>query len=162
MAAFDDAITKLLWPEKRLGFGSVYRTSAESWLVVDEVYLPDLLVKLLRLKGAIEPGERELRLGPIPKGTPVNLIANINNELSFEPSRIHDLVEVLFKVKKALKRIRKENLDSRQSTELLKTLVPDLLEVNKCPDFVTDRGHTFGSQLGDRDKQALIAFLKTF
>jgi len=40
-------------------------------------------------------------------------------------------------------------------------LAPMLLEVSTCPDFVTDRGHTFGSTLSDSDKLALIEFLKT-
>jgi hypothetical protein len=38
--------------------------------------------------------------------------------------------------------------------------VPALLKVSKCPDFVTDRGHLFGTGLADDDKRALIAWLK--
>jgi hypothetical protein len=37
-----------------------------------------------------------------------------------------------------------------------------MLEVNTCPDFIEDRGHTFGSHLSDEDKKALIEYLKTF
>ena len=44
-----------------------------------------------------------------------------------------------------------------------------LLELNKCPDFVVNRGHYFGNgqtadepSLSDDDKHALIEFLKTF
>jgi hypothetical protein len=44
-----------------------------------------------------------------------------------------------------------------------------MLAVSKCPDFVVNRGHYFGTgrvpgepALSDRDKRALIAFLKTF
>jgi hypothetical protein len=44
---------------------------------------------------------------------------------------------------------------------MTQALVPDLLAVSKCPDFVTDRGHTFGSKLADSDKRALIEYLKT-
>jgi hypothetical protein len=40
--------------------------------------------------------------------------------------------------------------------------VPDLLALNKCPDFVTDRGHYFGTDLSDEDKRALIEFVKSF
>ena len=47
------------------------------------------------------------------------------------------------------------------ATARLRTLVPDLLEVSKCPDFVTDRGHTYGADLSDADKRALIAFIPT-
>ena len=48
-------------------------------------------------------------------------------------------------------------------------LAPTMLELSKCPDFVVNRGHYFGSDyfkeetgLTDSDKRALIAFLKTF
>jgi hypothetical protein len=41
--------------------------------------------------------------------------------------------------------------------------------MSKCPDFVVDRGHYFGTGafkeepgLSDEDKRALIEFLKTF
>ena len=37
-----------------------------------------------------------------------------------------------------------------------------LVEFSKCPDYVVNRGHYFGTQLSDTDKQALIAFLKMF
>ncbi len=47
-----------------------------------------------------------------------------------------------------------------------------MLELNKCPDFVVNRGHYFGTDrmraeenepgLSDDDKRALIEFVKTF
>jgi hypothetical protein len=44
-----------------------------------------------------------------------------------------------------------------------------MLKLSKCPDFVVNRGHYFGtnlspdgSTLSDDDKRALIEFLKTF
>jgi|SRR5579863_88438 hypothetical protein len=37
-----------------------------------------------------------------------------------------------------------------------------LLDKNLAPDFIEDHGHTFGSDLSDDDKRALIEFLKTF
>jgi hypothetical protein len=42
-----------------------------------------------------------------------------------------------------------------------KLLWASLLPRNLAPDFIEDRGHTFGSQLSDEDKRALIEFLKT-
>ena len=36
------------------------------------------------------------------------------------------------------------------------------LLADNAPDFVQDRGHTFGSSLSDSDKQALIEYVKTF
>jgi hypothetical protein len=44
---------------------------------------------------------------------------------------------------------------------LAKELVPILLAVSKCPDFLPDRGHTCGLTLSDSEKRALIEFLKT-
>jgi hypothetical protein len=47
-------------------------------------------------------------------------------------------------------------------------LIEPLLEVSKCPDYVINRGHYFGTDffseepgLSDQDKRALIEFLKT-
>ena len=40
------------------------------------------------------------------------------------------------------------------------TLFRGFLRNNVAPDFVLDRGHTFGAQLTDDDKRALIAYLK--
>ena len=39
--------------------------------------------------------------------------------------------------------------------------MPELLAANKCPDFIEDKGHYFGTDLTDGDKHALIEFLKT-
>ena len=36
------------------------------------------------------------------------------------------------------------------------------LWMDNAPDFVQDRGHTFGAELGDADKRALIEYGKTF
>jgi hypothetical protein len=53
----------------------------------------------------------------------------------------------------------------------LANLVDPLLELSKCPDFVVNRGHYFGTsyfrdkdepELSDDDKWALIEFLKMF
>jgi hypothetical protein len=44
---------------------------------------------------------------------------------------------------------------------VMKNLVPDLLELSKCPDLVEDKGHRFGATLPDADKEALNEFLKT-
>jgi hypothetical protein len=82
MEAFQDAIEKLLWPEKRLGSVSIYRTTAESWLELDRDMLPPLLRAALSAGGVIGRQNRAIRIGPIPQGTPVNLLANTDLELS--------------------------------------------------------------------------------
>ncbi len=58
-------------------------------------------------------------------------------------------------------RLTAEERDLR-AWEMLSTFVPELLEHSKCPDFIVNRGHYFGSSLAESDKRALIEFLKTF
>lgn len=148
MTVFNDSVEKLLWPEKREQ--KMYRTDRESYLVISGGVLPKLIRAGLELKG-----KEELRIGPIPKGTPVSLLSNINMEA--DPK---DLVRTIKGLSKSLIRIKKEKLNEAESTALLKELVPDLLSVSKCPDFVVNRGHTYGSDMGDEDKYALIEYLK--
>jgi hypothetical protein len=150
MRAFDDAITKLLWPQKRTGI--IRRTTAKSYIQVPGSYIPALL-----RDPALLDASGNLRIGPIPKGTPVNLLANID----LEASRV-DLAILLIDAAKKLREIDRQKMSDAQATAHLKRLVPQLLKLNKCPDFVEDRGHLFGTKLPDRDKRALIELLKTF
>lgn len=120
VAAYTDAMEKLLWPEKREGI--IHRTTQVSTL--------------------------SLPLGirvPIPQGMPVNLLANLN---------IRDAIAQL-DLRNALKDLRPEGGPRGK-------LVRVLLRANESPDFVEDRGHTFGSELPDEDKHALVEFVKTF
>jgi hypothetical protein len=146
MEAFDDAVEKLLWPEKRLGKDSIWRTQNECSIHLRKEFVPHALRHLADEDGYIN-------IGPIPKGTPINLLANL------EPNA--EQLLRLAGVGKAILKIRALNLPPEKATaELLKT-VPDLLDANKCPDFIEDQGHTFGSDLAEADKRALIEFLKT-
>jgi len=54
------------------------------------------------------------------------------------------------------------DLSSQEATAELGKAVPELVAANKCPDFVEDKGHYFGTDLPDSDKRALIEYLKTF
>lgn len=151
MAAFDDAAEKLLWPEKRLGPESIWRTRRESFLEIPIGVIPEHLQRPLR--DLVE--DDYLKIGPIPEGTPINLLANL------DPS-YRDLLRLIPRLKLSLLRIRLERMDADAAKEQLAKLVPDLLAASKCPDLVEDRGHTFGAGLEDGDKRALIEFLKTF
>ena len=121
IAAFNDAIEKMLWPEKRLGIRSIWLTSEDSAVPLESGY---------KLK--------------VPKGTPVNLFANID-----APN---------------LQLLRNDNFFTRFIGWLIgKGLLRDvLLRNNLSPDFVVDRGHTFGKDLSDADKRALIEYIRTF
>ncbi len=158
--AFEDAAEKLLWPEKRKGKDSIWRTSRDCQIQLQASRLPPLLVKVLRAKGHIEKdpdGTEYFRMGHIPQGTPVSLLANI------DPDADHTaMAELFIKLKTTLAEIKLKNLDAAATKQVLKEQVaPALFKVSKCPDLITDRGHTFGSDLPDADKRALIEYLKT-
>ena len=153
MQAFDDAAEKLLWPQKRLGLASVPRTTAESYIQIPASYLPAELQTLT--DGGF------LKIGPIPAGTPVDLIANADLDLS-TADKAADRVKLIAKAQADLLQIKLKHLDADAVQAVLKNLVPDLLKISKCPDFVEDRGHYFGTQLSDNDKRALIEYMKTF
>src|SRR5262249_29937517 len=110
--------------------------------------------------------EGMVEIGPIPKGTPINLLTN----LDLERNKL-ELATLLLKMKTALKKV--EGASDEEAAKVFKdpelNLVGDLLKLSKCPDFVVNKGHYFGtnlfteeSGLSDDDKFALIEYLKTF
>jgi len=148
MEAFNDAIEKLLWPEKRKGPDCIWRTSQRCSLHIRKEYVPWALRFRCDKDGYFS-------IGPIPAGTPINLIANL------EPS-FWDLLTLVPRIKADLDKIRDQQLDGEAAKKVFANLVPDLIKANKCPDFIEDKGHYFGTQMPDADKRALIEYLKTF
>ncbi|HEV8618075.1 MAG TPA: cytochrome c [Candidatus Udaeobacter sp.] len=146
MEAFNDAVEKLLWPEKRLNKASIWRTQNECSLHLRKEFVPKPLRRFAGSDGYV-------RIGPIPKGTPVNLIGNL------QPDFGQAVLGV--KILKALVKIHTMNLSPEQATTELIKAVPELLAANNCPDFIEDKGHYFGTDLPDNDKRALIEYLKT-
>ncbi len=143
MLAFDDAIHKLLSPETR---GQLYhRTYGTTYVTVEASALPWYQSAGAKLVGLAKDGV--VRVGPIPDGTPVNLIGNINAGGNDPKVGLWTLGATGWSF------LRKGPT---------KELEPDLIKVSACPDFLVDRGHEFGSQLSSQDKEALIEFLKTF
>jgi hypothetical protein len=102
-----------------------------------------------------------LRIGPIPAGTPIDLIANADLDLSNQ-DKVADRIQLIAKVQADLLKIKLNSLGSKAAQAVMSNLVPDLLKISKCADFVLDRGHTFGANLPDQDKHALIEYMKTF
>jgi hypothetical protein len=148
MDAFNDAIERLLWPEKRKGPDSIWRTSQRCSLHIRKEYVPCVLRFRCDKDGY-------LNVGPIPAGTTINLIANL------EPS-FWDMLTLVPRIKADLDKIRDQHLDDEAAKKVFANLVPDLVKANKCPDFIEDKGHYFGTELPDDDKRALIEYLKTF
>lgn len=97
-----------------------------------------------------------VRVGPIPRGTPVNLLMNM------DPEKRAETVRALVPLFRAVSRIKKDNLTGEAAYEVIaEEAGPALIEASKCPDYVLDRGHWFGEALDDHEKEELIAFLKT-
>jgi hypothetical protein len=53
-------------------------------------------------------------------------------------------------------------LQAKNNAVALQRMLAKLIEVNTCPDFIEDRGHTYGRDLSDQDKRALIEYVKYF
>jgi hypothetical protein len=234
LAAFDDAIHKLLWPEKRLesssyngatadrlkhDHGLIWRTTEETYLVLPGKDIPpifSMVPVLMRLLEPIKPwiqifdgalwlpsavllamsfvliaflprnrwarwwgygslvaallvgallyfedgGLGDLKIGPIPKGMPVDLIANLNPDAN--PADLKAAFKVTIDT---LAEIQSRHLSDADAQVLLaKQVAPALMKVSKCPDYVMDEGHYFPwfKDMSDDDKTALIELLKTF
>ena len=150
MEAFNDAVEKLFWPEKRVGKDSIWRTQDDCSLHLRKEFLPPPL----RALRALADRDGYIKFGMIPKGTPVNLIGNL------EPDFRN--IAVFRKVAEKLIKLKTTKLSRDEAAAEFTKLIPDLLAANKCPDFVEDKGHYFGTDLPDTDKRALIEYLKTF
>ena len=74
----------------------------------------------------------------MPRGTPVNLYANLNASTALYALKAH------IKYRK-------------QPRELAERL----LRLSDCPDLVEDKGHEYGKELSPQQKRDLIEFLKT-
>ena len=187
MGSFQDSIEKMLWPEKRdrdpvlgdkipPGPSLIDRTNATSYLRVAGGYLPDFLKPLLGFGHRFLPwifGEGGVEIGPIPKGTPIGLLANLDllGEAKGPTEKLQhqkQVLDLLLKMKLDLASLPPGASDEK-ANKAFANLVPGLLELSKCPDYVVNRGHYFGTSyfqeepgLSDDDKRALIEYIKTF
>jgi hypothetical protein len=197
LRAFDDGIRKMLWPETREkdpvfksdgpGTGFIDRTTATSYVNIPIGFIPDRFRGLLDISTRLLPflfsdDHAAVTIGPIPKGTPVGLISNLDmlGDAADNPAqRAQRQARVVALVLKAKNDLRKlpDNPTDQQAEQAFTNLVPEFLALSKCPDFVANKGHYFGTDyfnrppfpenvrepgLSNSDKEALIAFLKTF
>ena len=176
MAVFQDSITKMLWPDKRekddvVGAkvpGVIDRTTVTSWLRIPTGYLPDVIKASRDVLNWVVPvfGAQGIEIGPIPAGTPVDLLANFDPlppPGSLRERLAHDkaVVKVIAQLLHDLKALP-QGASDEQARQDFANVGEQLFALSKCPDYVVNRGHYFGAELSDADKQALIAFLKTF
>ena len=151
MAAYEDGMTKLLWPETRLGTKSILVTTEDSTL-------PDLFPMLKKLLPEFaDLPDLDLDLLRVPKGTPINLLMNVH------PKDIKAVLQAYVDgVLQGQPRTRFAELRTKNRDAAVQRMMKKLLEVNMSPDFIEDRGHTYGHELSDQDKQALIEYMKYF
>jgi hypothetical protein len=106
----------------------------------------------------------DLRVGPLPKGVPVNSLMNIDPDAGLLKlaSAMRGLTSSIGKLRANDRLPLSERLSDEQRLAIFeKEAGPALMAVSKDPDFILDRGHYFGESLSDDEKHALIAFLKT-
>ncbi|HUA21759.1 MAG TPA: hypothetical protein VMB25_23605 [Bryobacteraceae bacterium] len=198
MKSFEDSIEQMLWPEKRAhdpligdkvphasnGLplpSEIARTTQISYLRVATGYLPDFLQGLAGPVGRWFPSlvsNGKIEIGPIPTGTPVNLIANLDllgpeTDLAGRAEHDKEVLELLLKIQHDLKVVGSGTPEEqdRRAAQVFSNVVDPLLALSKCPDFIVNRGHYFGTSyldeeqdraLTDDQKHALIEYLKTF
>ena len=148
MDAFDDAVQKLLWPEKRDGIKSIKVTT-------EKTSLPDIFPGLQAHLKIFD--DMNLEIFELPAGTPVNLLMSFN--FKNVPSILGAYVKGVLGGKP---RRHFSSLINRRREAGIEAAERKLLEMNTCPDFIEDRGHIFGSQLTDHEKKSLIEYMKHF
>lgn len=188
MRLFNDSIRKMLWPERRRQDsmttvpvpGYIYRTTAAACVTVPVGYMPEIVqdypgVFHWLADWAFEE-DGALALGPLPEGFPINAITNVelipDNDEPGGMAHLWRLVKAGPTLLRAFKglggfctpaELETPGAQSRAERVVAETgLVDTLVGLSKCPDFVVNRGHTFGAELSDEDKMALIAYLKRF
>ena len=177
LSVFEDSITQLLWPDRRakdsvLGDkvpGVIDRTTEPSFLRIPAGYLPGYVRASLDTLGLIVPSvfsEGGIEIGPIPTGTPVDLLANFallpeTDNIADRLAHDKQVVEVVVRLVRDLKSLPR-GATEEQAREAFSDLEKRLFALSKCPDYVVNRGHYFGTSLPDSDKRALIEFIKTF
>jgi hypothetical protein len=186
LEAFEDSIRQMLWPERRekdekLGDkipGKIDRTTTTSYLKISYGYLPDGLQQLRGIRRffpwLFDDQDKIIKIGPIPKGTPVGLLTNINPlpEGNDPDERLqHDkkLLDLVLRMSGDLQKLP-PNATDQDAERVFRNVVEQMLELSKCPDLIVNRGHYFGTDyfrggeegLNEGDKLALIAFLKRF
>jgi hypothetical protein len=186
LESFEDSIHQMLWPETRekdelLGDkipGKIDRTTKTSYLKISFGFLPDALQQLRGIRRffpwLVDDQDKIIRIGPIPKGTPVGLLTNINPlpEGNGPDERLqHDkrLLDLVLRISADLQKLPPDATD-QDAQRVFRNVVEQMLELSKCPDLIVNRGHYFGTDywkggepgLSNEDKLALIAFLKGF
>ncbi len=180
IAAFNDAVRKLLWPAQRDGPKSMKRVSTRTYFNIRIATIGDVALQELRsFKPELPklPGIPEIKLPnpfeivenktlrfPVPEGTPINLLANIN--ISDPAKRVKAVIWYVKYVKLTdfAAEVRKlpgigDEL-AKVPDRLAKEAMDELLKISDYPDLIEDHGHEYGASLNDDDKAALVEYLR--
>jgi len=183
MDSFNDSIKKMLWPELRdkdsvLGDkipGMIDRITTRSYLRIAGGFVPDNLNSLIPTTQRLFPnifGEGGIEIGPIPSGTPVDLLANLNilaeeGDAAVRAKHDAEVLQLALRLVHDLKALP-VNATEDDARKVFANVAQPLMDLSKCPDYIVNRGHYFGTSmfkeepgLTDQEKNALIEFLKT-
>jgi hypothetical protein len=159
---------------KGLDVGVIDRTTTRSSIRIAPGYVPNLVEGFGDvLFPSIFSDDGGIDIGPIPPDTPVGLLASLNlrpEGLGFWGRFQYDwrLLGLVKEIKQKLRALPANATDD-QVKQAFAPLADSLISLSKCPDYVVNRGHYFGtgrygddSPLSEQQKRDLIEFLKTF
>jgi len=184
MKSFQDAIEQMLLIKERakdpllaqrgINAGVIDRTTQRCYINIAPGYVPNLVEGFGDvLFPSIFNDDGGIQIGPIPPGTPVGLLASLNlrpEGMGFWERVRYDwkLLGLVKEIKQKLKELPPNATDD-DAARVFAPLANSLIALSKCPDYVVNKGHYFGtgqfgdeSRLTEQDKRDLIEFLKTF
>lgn len=187
VANFEKSIRRMLSPETRRKDaitsqpvpGYIYRTSAPSCLMVPQKFSPKIVQRWSGLLNriapwAVKPGGA-VEIGPFPADFPLNAL--LNTKLLPDNDEDISLLSHGWQLAKAgpallgtfralggqcsAQELADPGVQAR-ATAVMKeyNTVDTLVGLSKCPDYVVNKGHDFGANLSDQEKETLIAWLK--
>ncbi|MGE0418920.1 MAG: hypothetical protein AB7O80_19115 [Acetobacteraceae bacterium] len=188
LKVFEHSIRQMLSPDIRRKDdvttlpvpGYIYRTTAPSCLIIPAGYLPSWTHSAADFLHWLAPWAIDqsggIALGPLPAGFPVNALTNTKLLPDHDEDAMLRHFWTLLKAAPTLvstfaklggqcsaKELADPGVQIHAEEVLRRThFVDTLVGLSKCPDYIVNRGHTFGSDLSDFDKEALIAYLKHF
>jgi mono/diheme cytochrome c family protein len=183
---FETSIKQMLYPERRRrdpvsgAPGYIYRTTAPTCLRVPAASVPSGVRRAAGLLHWLAPWaiQRDggIALGPLPKDFPINALTNTkllpDNDEGPALEHLWTLARATPTILSAFSQLggmcsAQQLADPATQVQAERVvrqtgLIDTLMSVSKCPDYVVNRGHYFGANLPDDDKDALIEYLKYF
>ena len=183
---FDRSIRQMLNPQTRRMDrltqipvpGYIYRTTAPSCLMIPSGYMPSWARHLAGPLHWLAPWAIDeaggIALGPLPKNFPVNALTNTkllpDNDEPGIVGHYWRLLQAGPTLLDAFTRmggtcspeaLADPGTQAKAEAAVRATgLIDALVGLSKCPDYVVNHGHYFGTDLPAADKEALIAYLK--